>query len=127
MHDYKGFFGEEMAFRRELDYPPYRRLALFQLAGNVEKKTEDAAQRLAAKCRELIYKGADYSEEVELLGPVAAPLPKVKGKHRWHLLLKSIRVAPLRKVGLELLNWGQTELRGSGVSLNVDVDPISLI
>ena len=127
MHDYKGFFGEEMAFRRELDYPPYRRLALFQLAGNVEKKTEDAAQRLAAKCRELIYKRSDYSEEVEILGPVAAPLPKVKGKHRWHLLLKSSRVAPLLKAGLELLNWGQAELRGSGVSLNVDVDPISLI
>ena len=61
-----------------------------------------------------------------MLGPVSAPLAKVKGKHRWQLLLKSSKVAPLLKAGRELVNWGQTELRGSGVSLTVDVDPISL-
>jgi hypothetical protein len=43
MHDYSGFFKEEMAFRRELGYPPYRRLILFHLAGNVEEKTLQAS------------------------------------------------------------------------------------
>ena len=116
-----------MAFRQELDYPPYRRLALFQLSGNVEKNTEAAAHRVAAKCRELIEKRSDYFAEVAVLGPVSAPVAKVKGKHRWQLLLKSSKVAPLLKAGGELVNWGHTELRGSGVSLTVDVDPISLI
>ena len=126
MHDYTGFFKEEMAFRQVLDYPPYRRLALCHLAGNVEKKTEDAAHRVAAKCRDLFDQRSDYFAEVTVLGPVSAPLAKVKGKHRWQLLLKSSKVAPLLKAGRELVNWGQTELRGSGVSLSVDVDPISL-
>jgi primosomal protein N' len=62
-----------------------------------------------------------------MLGPVAAPLSRVKGKHRWQLLLKSRRSAPLLEAGRELVNWGQAELKGSGVNLIADVDPVSLI
>jgi primosomal protein N' (replication factor Y) len=126
-HDYSGFFEEEMVFRKELGYPPYRRLVLFQLSGNVEMKTAEAAQQLAVKCRDLLHERSELFEGLEMLGPVAAPLPKVKGKHRWQLLLKSMRSPPLLEAGRELLNWGQTELRGSGVNLVADVDPVSLI
>lgn len=126
-HDYSGFFEEETIFRRELGYPPYRRLVLFQLAGNVEKKTEEAAQRFAAKCGDLFRRRSDFLRELEVLGPVAAPLPRVKGKHRWQLLLKSKRATPLLEAGRELANWGQAELKGSGVSLTADVDPVSVI
>jgi primosomal protein N' (replication factor Y) len=62
-----------------------------------------------------------------MLGPVAAPLPRVKAKYRWQLLLKSRKSAPLLNAGRELMNWWQAELKGSGVSLSADVDPISLI
>jgi primosomal protein N' (replication factor Y) len=126
-HDYQGFFQEEMSFRQDLGYPPYRRLVLFQLAGNVERKTEQAAERLAAQCRELIGERKDHFAELEILGPVTAPLAKVKGKYRWQLLLKSSKVAPLLEAGRKLVNWWQLELRGTGVSLSADVDPMSLI
>jgi len=126
-HDYLGFFNEEMNFRQELGYPPHRRLILFQLAGNVEERTQEAAQLLAAKCQEICRKRSKLSQELEILGPVAAPLGKVKGKYRWQLLLKSKRVAPLLDVGRQLVNWGYGEFKGFGVSLTVDVDPISLI
>jgi primosomal protein N' (replication factor Y) len=126
-HDYLGFFNEEMNFRQELGYPPYRRLILFQLAGNVEERTQEAAQVLAAKCREICRKRSELSQELEILGPVAAPLGKVKGKYRWQLLLKSRRSAPLLDVGRRLVNWGYGEFKGFGVSLIADVDPISLI
>ena len=127
MHDYGGFFKEEMAFRQELDYPPYRRLILFHLAGNVEEKTREAAQRLAAKCQELLQQRSEFLQELQMLGPVAAPLARVKGKHRWHLLLKSKKVAPLLDVGRRLVNWGYGEFKGFGVTFTADVDPISLI
>jgi primosomal protein N' (replication factor Y) len=126
-HDYLGFFNEEMNFRQELGYPPYRRLILFQLAGNVEERTQEAAQLLAAKCQEICRKRSELSQELEMLGPVAAPLGKVKGKYRWQLLLKSKKVAPLLDAGRQLVNWGYGEFKGFGVSLTVDVDPISLI
>jgi primosomal protein N' (replication factor Y) len=126
-HDYQGFFKEEMNFRQDLGYPPYRRLALFQLAGNVESKTEHVAEQLAAKCSELRYDRKDLFAELEMLGPVTAPLAKIKGKYRWQLLLKSSKVVPLLEAGRELVNWWHGELRGSGVKLSADVDPVSLI
>jgi len=126
-HDYLGFFKDEMNFRQELGYPPHRRLILFQLAGNVEERTQEAAQLLAAKCREICQKGSEFWAELEILGPVPAPLGKVKGKYRWQLLLKSKKVAPLLDVGRQLVNWGYGEFKGFGVSLIADVDPISLI
>ena len=127
MHDYSGFFKEEMAFRQELGYPPYLRLILFHLAGNVEEKTLEAAQRLAAKCQELLQQRPEFLQELQMLGPVAAPLARVKGKHRWHLLLKSKKSTPLLEVGRQLVNWGYGEFKGFGVNLTADVDPISLI
>jgi primosomal protein N' (replication factor Y) len=126
-HDYLGFFNEEMHFRQELGYPPHRRLILFQLAGNVEERTQEAAQLLAGKCREICRKRSELSQVLEILGPVAAPLGKVKGKYRWQLLLKSKKVAPLLDVGRQLVNWGYGEFKRFGVSLTADVDPISLI
>ncbi|MBW2624841.1 MAG: primosomal protein N' [Deltaproteobacteria bacterium] len=126
-HDYSGFFKEEMAFRQELGYPPYLRLILFHLAGNVEEKTLEAAQKLAAKCQELLQQRPEFLRELQMLGPVAAPLARVKGKHRWHLLLKSKKSTPLLEVGRQLVNWGYGEFKGFGVNLTADVDPISLI
>jgi primosomal protein N' (replication factor Y) len=126
-HDYLGFFAQEIVFRKELGYPPYQRFILFQLAGNAEDKTEQAAQRLAVKCNEILHQRTDFVRELEILGPVKAPLPRVKNKYRWQVMLRSKKSAPLLKAGRQLANWGQTELRGSGVSLATDVDPISLI
>jgi primosomal protein N' (replication factor Y) len=97
------------------------------LAGNVEEKTIEAAQRLAAKCQELLQQRPEFLQELQMLGPVAAPLARVKGKHRWHLLLKSKKVAPLLDMGRQLVNWGYGEFKGFGVSFTADVDPISLI
>lgn len=126
-HDYSGFFKTEAAFRRELGYPPFRRLALLMLRGNVEEKTRRAAQRLAARYGELCSERPALKQEVELLGPVAAPLSRVKGKYHWQLLLRSKRPSCLGELGRQLVRWGQTALKGSGVSLSVDVDPLSLI
>jgi primosomal protein N' (replication factor Y) len=108
-----------MAFRQELGYPPYLRLILFHLAGNVEEKTLEAAQRLASKCQKLLQQRPEFLQELQMLG--------LKGKHRWHLLLKSKKSTPLLEVGRQLVNWGYGEFKGFGVNLTADVDPISLI
>jgi primosomal protein N' (replication factor Y) len=126
-HDYVGFYNKEITFRKELGYPPYRRLILFQLRGNVEDKTQQAAQRLADRCGELLDQSKKAGPDIEMLGPVAAPLARIKGKYRYQLLLKALKSAPLLEVGRELMNRGQAELKGAGVSLIADVDPVSLI
>jgi primosomal protein N' (replication factor Y) len=126
-HDYVGFFAAETAFLQEVGYPPFRRLVLLQLAGNVEERTREEAARLAARFRELREHRGESLREIELLGPAPAPLTRVKGKYRWQVLLRGRRSPALRETARRLLEWGHGGLKGSGVSLSVDVDPLSLI
>ncbi|HVO84793.1 MAG TPA: primosomal protein N' [Syntrophobacteria bacterium] len=126
-HDYLGFFTEETAFLKELGYPPFRRLVGLHLAGHVEGKTREAAEKLAERFRELRERHPDWFQEVELLGPAAAPLSRIKGKYRWQLLLRARRSGLLREAAHRLVEWGTIALKGSGVQLTADVDPLSLI
>jgi primosomal protein N' (replication factor Y) len=126
-HDYLGFFTEETTFLRELGYPPFRRLVGLHLAGDVEGRTREAAEKLAERFRNLRERHADSFQDLELLGPVAAPLSRVKGKYRWQLVLRAPRSALLREAARRLVEWGTGALKGSGVNLTVDVDPVSLI
>jgi primosomal protein N' (replication factor Y) len=126
-HDYLGFFTEETAFLRELGYPPFQRLVGLHLSGNMEGRTREAAEKLAEGFRELRERHPDSFQKLELLGPAAAPLARIKGKYRWQLLLRARRSAPLREAARRLVEWGTSALKGSEVNLTVDVDPLSLI
>jgi len=126
-HDCVGFFAEETTFLRELGYPPFRRFVLLQLAGNVEERTREAASRLAERFRELRGHHSESFREIDMLGPAPAPLTRVKGKYRWQVLLRSSRSLALRETARQLLVWGHNALKGSSVTLTVDVDPLSLI
>jgi hypothetical protein len=66
-HDVKGFAEAELAARRELNYPPFSRLALVRFDAVQETLARDAADRLAQVARQLA------EDSVEILGGPAAP------------------------------------------------------
>jgi primosomal protein N' (replication factor Y) len=61
---------------------------------------------------------------VEILGPSPAPLYRIKGRYRWQLLFKGERVSLLQRISRSLMAEGK-EL--SGVRVEVDVDPVTLL
>ena len=66
----------------------------------------------------------------ELLGPAPSPIPRIRDRFRWQLLLLGGRES-LRDVGRELLRYGRTELRKNketrGVALRVDPSPLQML
>ena len=58
-----------------------------------------------------------------MLGPTAAPLSRLKGNYRWHLLLKSGEDGSLQL----LLSEALPRLRRALVGWMLDVDPLSLM
>jgi primosomal protein N' (replication factor Y) len=60
----------------------------------------------------------------ELYGPAAAPIARVRGRHRVRLLVKADRAAPLQAALAEWL--GQLKLPGQ-LRLSVDIDPQSFL
>ena len=73
------FLEEELAMRKELNYPPYRHLIRHVFRGRSEEKT-----RFYAEQWRKALDGAQL-QGVEVKGPAATPLAKIKGYYRYHL------------------------------------------
>ena len=72
----------ELALRKALSYPPFTRMVKLELSHPKAELAREAAGRLAEAL-------GQRAEEGELLGPAPAPIPRVKGRYVWHLILKS--------------------------------------
>jgi primosomal protein N' (replication factor Y) len=123
-HDYKSFFAAECAFRRALNYPPFSRLVNFRLDGPKQSEVEKRARLLASRMRELLEGNAKFAAAIELLGPAAAPIEKLRNRYRWLLLARSKQSGILldfSRRALELM----PEMRA--VRIHVDVDPYSML
>jgi primosomal protein N' (replication factor Y) len=124
-HDFIGFYQEEMEFRKALEYPPFSRLINFRLVGNSEKKTKMIAEEMGRIAQSLLRKG--FRKGIEILGPSTAPFAKMRGKFRWQMLAKGKSPQLLHKFAEELPLRLEAHLKGKGVNLDIDVDPISIL
>jgi primosomal protein N' (replication factor Y) len=116
------FAARELGERREARYPPFVRLATMLLTGTTEAEVERASGLLADAIRP-----AAESEGVTLLGPAPQALARLRGKYRWHLLLKGASAPKLRTVLLAGLEWAESKARPSTVRIVVDVDPVEVL
>ena len=120
-HDYEGFYAQEIAFREDVGYPPFAHLASLTISGIVAAQAENSAQEAASLLRKI--KG-DCKMRVEILGPVTAPLGKVRGRFRWQILLKGRDRSELHRI---LFHFRGGYQHPSPVRLIVDVDPVEML
>jgi primosomal protein N' (replication factor Y) len=116
-HAVEEFLDGELERREALGYPPYRRLVRVLVAAPGAAVAEQAAAALAAAARPVLA-GDD------LLGP--APLVRLRGRDRVHLLLKTGDARRAAAVFRGLLRDLAADLRRAGATAVVDVDPQSL-
>jgi primosomal protein N' (replication factor Y) len=124
-HDYIGFYREEIQFRKALEYPPFSRFINFRLVGNSEKRTKDVAEEMGRIGQSLLKTG--YGKGIDLLGPSSAPFAKMKGKYRWQMLAKAKSHQWLHQFAKELASRMEVQIKGKGVNLDIDVDPVFIL
>lgn len=117
-HDYLSFAVQELNHRRALGWPPFSRLARVLVEGTREEAVIEKARDLAERIRP-----AAEGLGAELLGPVPAPISQLRGRFRWHLLLKAPRADTIHL----LLEPVRSEVGHKRVAVTIDVDPISLL
>jgi primosomal protein N' (replication factor Y) len=123
-HDYRGFFAAEREFRQALNYPPFSRLVNLRVDGPKATDVEKNIQLLAAGLRALQTRNPQIYDNVEVLGPAAAPIEKLRNRYRWQLLLRSKHSSRL----LKLARAARDILPNSrAVRLHIDVDPYSML
>jgi len=125
-HDFRSFFDKEQGLRKALDYPPFCSLACLRLQGTDKKKTDEAARQLGTDLRTILRRWPRRGKEIQVLGPVEAPIARIKGKTRWQLLVKSKSPALLRHLLMEIERSSKW-LRSQGVYLLSDVDPYDML
>jgi primosomal protein N' (replication factor Y) len=121
-HDYELYATQELAHRRENGYPPFCRMVRIIMRGRERVRVQSYAAQLGRALRKL---AGELEDHVYILGPAPAPVTQIRGRHRFHMLLKfpagpgSVR---------RLLRASTDVLKGpSGVKVLVDVDPVSML
>jgi len=126
-HNYERFFSQEIALRRQVNYPPFSLIANVRFLGNSKSKTEKIATHIGMKIRNTIKKQAKRKSAVEILGPVEAPMAKLKGKYRQQILIKSRTSRYLNQLLKEVETFSVQILSSSGVRMIIDVDPYQMM
>jgi primosomal protein N' (replication factor Y) (superfamily II helicase) len=115
--DYPAFYRRELEQRRDLDYPPFARLAGVLCRGTdggaVRRAAEQAVKRLRAAA----------GPKDQVLGPAPAARARVAREERYRILIKSATVSGRDRVLAALDPWPWPP----GVKGTVDVDPQDLL
>ena len=121
-HDYLMFFNAESASRADLHYPPHGRLIVIRIDGADENAVAGVARKLA-KVGEAVATNAEIAGTVEVLGPVPAPLERLRNRTRWQVWLRGTDRTALRRVARTI---AATEV-STKVRVQLDVDPMSAL
>ncbi len=111
--DYESFYEQEMAYRRELGYPPLRRMlrVVFQFPTEVKAKAE--AERAAAILQRRIE--VLQLTGTQIMGPAPCFFARINNVYRWHVILRGPNPVP----ALEGVDIGR--------GWYVDIDPVDLL
>ena len=113
-NDRATFLNEEMVTRKLLHMPPFGRLASIIVSGRNQLTTWQTVQMLAQK--------APIEKNIEILGPVVAPISKLRGKFRYRLLVKTPKEARIQNY---LHFWLDSIKIPASVDMRIDIDPYS--
>jgi primosomal protein N' (replication factor Y) len=112
-HDYAGFTAQELAFRREQGYPPYRRLAKLAYEDASPSRARAEAEALADILRDTLARWG--LPATDLIGPSPPFFARLRGRYRWQMLLRHPNPAELLRAVQIPPGW------------RVDVDPVSVL
>ena len=117
-HDFAGYFEQELEFRERCDFPPFKHAILITVRSTHEGRAKLSAETLVRRLRESL--GSEF-----ILGDATpAPLEKLQGQFRFHILLRGepiMRLSRLVRETLEKLPLPED------VVATVDVDPYQLL
>ncbi|MBI1870334.1 MAG: primosomal protein N' [Chlamydiae bacterium] len=116
--DYLAFYQSELAYRKELGYPPFSKLMAIQFDGKEESNVFRTARAMLERLQ------AGSIESLRILGPHRSPISKLKGRYRWQMILFYAREKPIHQSIRSILDNFKCE---KGVRIALDVDPVSLI
>jgi primosomal protein N' (replication factor Y) len=114
-HDFAGFYEKELRFRSWMHYPPYSALANVLVRGDKLDEVLKWAGILGK------WFEATRHEGIRVLGPAAAPIPRLEQDYRYHFVLKSASREKLNTLLRAMLSFAaQQKIPRTQVVVDVD-------
>jgi primosomal protein N' (replication factor Y) len=117
-HDFTGYFQQELEFRERCDFPPFKHAILITVRSAHEGRAKLSAETLKRRLKEAL------PEEFLLGDATPAPLEKLQGQFRFHILIRGeaiMRLSRLVREALDKLPFPED------VTVTADVDPYQLL
>jgi primosomal protein N' (replication factor Y) len=117
-HGFEAFAKELLNERKLAHLPPYSHLALLR----VEAQQREAPGHFIDQLLEILPR----INQVDLLGPVPAPMEKRAGRFRYQLLISAEARAPLHEQLHQLMHFIREMPEARKVRWSLDVDPVEM-
>jgi primosomal protein N' (replication factor Y) (superfamily II helicase) len=124
-HDFVSFADRELRARERPLYPPLCRLVNVVVSATEEVATQRAADSAAEWLRGLL--SSQRIADVELVGPAPCPIDRIRGRWRWHFLLRSQSGDSLGKVMRYFAHRYQPGAGKEELRIAIDRDPVALL
>jgi primosomal protein N' (replication factor Y) len=117
-HDFAGYFQQELEFRERCDFPPFKHGVLMTVRSPHEGRAKLSAETLKRRLKEAL------AEQFILGDATPAPLEKLQGQFRFHILIRGEAIMRLSRLIRETLDKLPLP---EDVTATVDVDPYQLL
>jgi primosomal protein N' (replication factor Y) (superfamily II helicase) len=114
---FENFAREELDMRRRLRYPPFSRLARVVSVSKSSEAARDLIETIAATARSIIE---ERGVLLDVMGPTPAPIERLRGYWRWHLLFRSEHASHMNRCVKIIKKVIKT---GKFARFIVDIDP----
>tara|TARA_B100001123_G_C15148721_1_gene962624 strand:- start:664 stop:1188 length:525 start_codon:yes stop_codon:yes gene_type:complete len=110
------FIKQTLEERKQFNSPPFSFMTAIILSGTSKAQVESYAYNLV--------KGITIEKNIDILGPVEAPIFLLRGRYRYRLLLKGNRRNALNIFTRKMIEKTPTP---SNIRLTIDVDPYTFM
>ncbi|RMD85620.1 MAG: primosomal protein N' [Candidatus Dadabacteria bacterium] len=120
-NDYEGFVEIELKKRKHMGYPPFSRLLRIIVSGQNKDEVDSVANELrqeASICKRALHL------EAAILGPSPAPIQKMRGNWRMHIIVKSPSASSLNKI---MSTVKSKRPQKGDLKIICDVDPYDML
>jgi len=118
--DYESFYKNEIGLRKALGCPPVRDLLVITAVGTDESKLLFSFAKLAGTIKNY-FRG---DNEIKILGPAPATVPKVSSKYRYRLLVNCVNNKHVRETIAHTVKEFMRDSTNRGVTVFADAELI---
>lgn len=117
-NDYKGFYNQEIEYRKNMAYPPFTNIFLIMFVGENEGEIKQYLN-------DLLYVMKHYNKNNMFthLGPSPAVISKINNNYRWQLIVKCENEEKLRNYVIFCINKLKQNVNLKNISIHLNLNP----